>query len=531
MKGQLALTCKKCGAENPNDAVFCFQCGNSFKNHSRVPWGVWAGIIALVVIGISALLLWPHLVPPSPPRLIPDLAVLVPSDCGLSLTLRNSSDANLAQTWRQAGVSDLLQQAADFLPLGGREQGVLKEVFLPLLRSHLQIAAQWADDGKMTWFGLAEVIDPDQFPAQMDLLADSLGQLGTEVSSLSLEEGSGWRWQGQSSLFLCLRSGMLFLASSEENLRSLLQPSAPLRLRDNPDYRKAKTDYPASSIFLYADFQRLPDFPPQLGTLVLAVPALEGEIQLKGECEADLTALLGGVGNPLTSLLTEAAANSASFQSVPPEAAFALSGPGFFGELADFLIQQGSLEFPPFDFSWLEGETEISLTPGNDLLTGLGVRFSLTPSQHQAGVRAIGGIVELAAMIEQVALQEEEVEGLTVTSLQLGDSQLLYTFSPDAFYLAFRSETMEMLLRARSSGVSLAQREDIRIVLPSLSAYSWKLYAQSNLLNILRAQTGAIAAAPSAGTVDGTLLLGIKLLPDRVLVEGRFLTTATANSP
>lgn len=483
------MACIKCGAENPSDAVFCFQCGNSLKKHSGVPWGVWAGIIALVVIGISALLLWPRLVPLSPPRLIPDLADLVPSDCGLSLTLRNSSDANLAQTFAQAGISELLQQAAAFLPLGGREQAVLVEGFLPQLRAHLQIASRWADDGQMSWFGLTEAIDPEQFPMQMDLLADSLRRLGMEVSSLPLEEGSAWHWKGQNSLFLCLRSGMLYFASSEENLRSLLQPSASLRLRDNPAYRKAKTDYPASSIFLYVDFRRLPDFPPQLGILVLAVPALEEEIQLKVECEADMSALLGGVGNPLTSLLAETMVNPGSFDSVPPEAAFALTGPGFLGQLADLLIQQGSLEFPPFDFGWLDGATDISLAPGKDLLTGLGLRFSLTPSQLQAGTQALEGIEELAAVIEQVTLSTEEVEGLTVTSLQLGDSRLLYTFSPDAFYLAFRPETMEMLLRTRSSGFSLAQQEDIRKVLPSLSAYSWKLYAQSNLLDILRTPT------------------------------------------
>ncbi|MCX5971064.1 MAG: zinc ribbon domain-containing protein [Coprothermobacterota bacterium] len=525
------MACIKCGAENPSGAVFCFQCGNSLKKPSRIPWGAWVGIIALVVIGISALLLWPHLVPPSPPRLIPDLADLVPPDCGFFLIQRNSSDANLAQTWTQAGVSELLQQATALLPLGGREQAVLIEGFLPQLRSHLQIAARWADDGQISWFGLTEVVDPDQFPTQMDLLASSLRQLGMEVFSLPLEEGSAWRWQGQSSLFLCLRSGMLFLASSEQNLRSLLQPSAPLRLRDNPDYRKYKTDYPASSIFLYVDFHRLPDFPPQLGTLVLAVPALEEEIQLKVECETDLNALLGGAGNPLTSLLVETMVNPDSFDSVPPEAVFAFSGPGFLGQLADFLIQQGSLEFPPFDFSWLDGETEIYLAPGKDLLTGLGVRFSLTPSQLQAGTKAIEGIEESAAMIELVTLSQKEVEGLTVTSLQLGDSRLLYTFSPDAFYLAFRPETMEMLLRTRSSGLSLAQQEDVRKVLPSLSAYSWKLYAQSNLLDILRPPTVEMPVAPNTGMGEGILLLGIKLLPDRVVMEGRFLPAAPAVTP
>lgn len=525
------MACINCGAENPSEAVFCFQCGNKLKKGSRVPWGVWAGIIALVVIGISAILLWPHLVPSNPPRLIPDLADLVPSDCGLFLIQRNSSDASLAQTWTQAGVSELLKQAAALLPLGGREQAVLVEGFLPQLRPHLQIAARWADDGQMSWFGLTEVKDPDQFPAQMDLLAGSLRRLGMEASSLPLEEGSAWHWQGQSSLFLCLRSGILFLASSEENLSMLLQPSASLRLRDNPAYRKAKTDYLASSIFLYVDFHRLPDFPPQLGTLVLAVPALEEEIQLKGECEVDLNALLGEVGNPLASLLAEAPVNPDSFDSVPPEAVFALSGPGFLGRLADFFIQQGSLEFPPFDFSWLNGDTEIYLAPGKDLLTGLGVRFSVTPSQLQAGTKAMGGIEELAATMEQITLSKEEVEGLTVTSFQLGDSQLLYTFSPTAFYLSFRPEAIEMLLRTRSNGRSLAQQEDIRKALPSLSAYSWKLYAQSNLLDILRTSTVEIEVAPNIGIGEGTLLLGIKLLPGRVLMEGRFLPAAFAVTP
>ncbi len=79
--------------------------------------------------------------------------------------------------------------------------------------------------------------------------------------------------------------------------------------------------------------------------------------------------------------------------------------------------------------------------------------------------------------------------------------------------------------------VRMAQREEIRKVLPSLSSYSWKLYAQSNLFDILRIQTVENPVAQNTGMRDGALVMGIKLLPDRVLMEGRFLTATPTITP
>ncbi|MCX5976402.1 MAG: hypothetical protein NTV33_06145 [Coprothermobacterota bacterium] len=47
----------------------------------------------------------------------------------------------------------------------------------------------------------------------------------------------------------------------------------------------------------------------------------------------------------------------------------------------------------------------------------------------------------------------------------------------------------------------------------------------------MRTPTVEIPIVPNTGMGEGILLLGIKLLPDRVVMEGRFLPAAPAVTP
>jgi hypothetical protein len=524
------MTCPYCGAENPPGSVFCFHCG-ARKDRKQVSWGAWMGVLVLVVIGIAAALLWPGLLSRTVPRISQDLAELAPPDCGVFLLMRSSGDTSLAGIWSRFYPSTLMRETVSmFLPGQGPMEETMTGGLFSLLEPSLQCAVRWPENHVAELYAIAEIHNIEEFPAQMDALNQRLRQIGVDISTVSMGDETAWLWQNDRSLYLVQRQNLLFLASSKEGLHELLNPTASPHLQQSQAYRRAREAYSGSPLFLFVDFIRLPDFPPQLGSLVLASPALENQIALRGECRADLAALLGSA-DILSALLKTSSASHDPFSSTPSDASFAFSGPGALDQIVRYWSQQGALELPPLDLSWLEGSTEAILLPGQEMLPNLCFAVTLTPSQVETGKRELARIESLAASVEDMTFTREEMEGMRVTVFELGGSQLLYAFSESTFYLAFDPDTMSHLLRVRTTGLPLARVPALAPALAALQDYPWKIFMNEAKLAPPQGSTWPEGTS-STSQQKGQLLLGLRLQTDRVLLEGRLLLSGeTSPSP
>ncbi|MEI6529978.1 MAG: zinc-ribbon domain-containing protein [bacterium] len=542
------MNCLKCGAENKDDASSCQQCGATIipsapvktKNFS---WLIALATVAVIIgIGLAIYFLWPTFVPggntnaPSLPQENLALDQIAPANTAVFLSIR-SGDLSLAQGLATLAENPTLaNQLSGFSNSGSDVLAEIQENLLPYLKANLQIAVPYSQ-GSVQFLAQVEVTDPSQAQLGLDRMEKNLQQKGIAVEALQITGQPAKAWGQEQPLLSVLRGNLLYLASDEQAMAGLLRgiPSNPLA--GDTEYLKAKAEAANAMFFLYLDFAKIPDFPPQLKNLSLFAEGKGTEIHFKANLKADLEMLLNqfavGQAKPFAqvflTLLKTPLNQTLPFAQVPQDAGFALQSYGWLGSLVDQLLkEEGSSPFP-FDLSWLDGTINLFLGEGKASggpIPPIGLAVELTPELR---VKAVSAATMLEQMANQLAGSEnppqiEKIGGIDVTALSIpGQGEVFFGLSDTGFYAAASRTAMEQMIKlSQGNGQNLGSLPAIKAAMQKIGKYHLCLYldakALAGLLSAFPLSDFTNSPLPALG--EGKMILGLELRTDGLRIEG-----------
>jgi len=542
------MNCLKCGAENKDDASSCHQCGATIipsvptktKNFS---WLIaLATVVVIIGIGLAIYFLWPTFVPggntnaPSLPQENLALDQIAPADTAVFFSIR-SGDLSLAQGLATLAENPTLaNQLSGFSNSGSDVLAEMQADLLPYLKANLQIAVPYSQ-GSVQFLAQVEVTDPSQAQLGLDRMEKNLQQKGIAVEALQITGQPAKAWGQEQPLLSVLRGNLLYLASDEQAMAGLLRgiPSNPLA--GDTEYLKAKAEAANAMFFLYLDFAKIPDFPPQLKNLSLFAEGKGTEIHFKANLKADLEMLLNqfavGQAKPFAqvflTLLKTPLNQTLPFAQVPQDAGFALQSYGWLGSLVDQLLkEEGSSPFP-FDLSWLDGTINLFLGEGKasgEPIPPIGLAVELTPELR---VKAVSAATMLEQMANQLAGSEnppqiEKIGGIDVTALPIpGQGEVFFGLSDTGFYAAASRTAMEQMIElSQGNGQNLGSLPAIKAAMQKIGKYHLCLYldakALAGLLSTFPLSDFTSSPLPVLG--EGKMILGLELRTDGLRIEG-----------
>ncbi len=542
------MNCLKCGAENPDDATSCRQCGATIIPSAPVKtksfsWLIALATVAVIIgIGLAIYFLWPTFVPggntkaPSLPQENLALDQIAPADSAIFLSIR-SGDLSLAQGLATLEENPVVtDQLSGFPSFGDDVFTEMQADLLPYLKANLQIAMPFRQ-GSVQFLAQVEVTDPSQAQLGLDRMEKNLQQRGIDVETLQIAGQPAKAWGREQPLLSALKGNILYLASDEQSMAGLLRgiPSDPLAT--NSDYLKAKAEAANAMFFLYLDFAKMPDFPPQLKNLSLFAEGNGTEIHFKANLKADLEMLLDefavGQAKPFAqvflTLLRTPLNQTVPFLQVPQDAGFALQSYGWLGSLVDQLLKEEGSSPLPFDISWLDGTMNLFLGEGeasDGLIPPIGLAVELTPELR---IKAVSAATMLEQMANQLAGSEnppqvEKIGGIDINVFPIpGQGEVFFGLSNTSFYAASSRTAMEQMVElSQGTGQNLGSVPGIKAAMQKIGKYNLCLYldakALAGLLNTF--PLSDIASAPLPPLGEGKMILGLELRTDGLRIEG-----------
>ena len=542
------MNCLKCGAENLDDASSCHQCGATIipsapaktKNFS---WLIALATVAVIIgIGLAIYFLWPTFVPggntnaPSLPQENLALDQIAPANTAVFLSIR-SGDLSLAQGLATLAENPTLaNQLSVFSNSGSDVFAEMQANLLPYLKANLQIAVPYSQ-GSVQFLAQVEVTDPSQAQLGLDRMEKNLQQKGIAVEALQITGQPAKAWGQEQPLLSVLRGNLLYLASDEQAMAGLLRgiPSNPLA--GDTEYLKAKAEAANAMFFLYLDFAKIPDFPPQLKNLSLFAEGKGTEIHFKANLKADLEMLLNqfavGQAKPFAqvflTLLKTPLNQTLPFAQVPQDAGFALQSYGWLGSLVDQLLKEEGSSPLPFDLSWLDGTINLFLGEGkasSGPIPPIGLAVELTPELR---VKAVSAATMLEQMANQLAGSEnppqiEKIDGIDVTALPIpGQGEVFFGLSDTGFYAAASRMAMEQMIElSQGNGQNLGSLPAIKAAMQKIGKYHLCLYLDAKALAGLLSTfpLSDFTNSPLPALDEGKMILGLELRTDGLRIEG-----------